>query len=194
MFDFLFEHWVDLLLIVVGLSALVVYWFQKHDAFYSAGTLIIGQIMLIEKNITALKETHLLNNVVIYHSKPIIRENMWEKYKHLFVKKLNQSEYEMVQQFFDHTEQLERARLDIVSTITNGWRDKSSVEHNVVAHMIREEANPQEIEGFRGNFRPKDLVFTPDVTINALMKGLETFSKLTGTTAYSKIHKRSYDK
>ena len=126
---FIVEHWVDLLLCVVGLSTLAVYFFRKRDELYSAGTLITGQIMLVEKCVAVLKDDYQLGNIAVYHSKPVIKENMWERYKHLFVKKLTAAEYEMVQQFFDHAEQLERARTDIVSTITNGWKDKSTVEH-----------------------------------------------------------------
>ena len=81
--------------------------------------------MLMEKNISLLKENNQLGNVAVYHSKPIIKENMWEQYKHLFAKRLTGAEYEAVQQFFDHAEQLERARSDIISTIMNRRKDMS---------------------------------------------------------------------
>ena len=195
MVKFIVENWtylIDLLLVIVGLSAFVVYCAQKRAELLSAGTLIIGQIDLVEKNVSVLKNDHQLNNVAVYNSKPIIKENMWEKYKHLFAKRLDGSEYEIVQQFFDYAEQLERSRLDIVFTITNGWKDKSSIEHQVVAQMIRDKLSVEEIEWFRGAYRPLDLVFTADVITNALTKSLSNFSPLTGTTAYSKIKKKSY--
>lgn len=197
MISFLINNWkyiIDILLVIAGLSAFVIYYAQKKAELYTAGTLIIGQIVLVEKNVSVLKDDHQLNNVAVYNAKPIIQDNMWEKYKHLFAKRLTGSEYEMVQQFFDHAEQLERARLDIVSTVINGWRDKSSVEHQEVAKMILVGKSEEDIEWFRGNFRPRELVFTPDVTIKALTKSLDNFSRLTGTTAYSKIQKCSYSK
>ena len=174
---FIIENWtylIDLLLVIVGLSAIVVYCAQKRAELLSAGTLIIGQIDLVEKNVSVLKNDHQLNNVAVYNSKPIIKENMWEKYKHLFAKRLDGSEYEIVQQFFDHAEQLERARLDIVFTMTNGWKDKSSIEHQVVAQMIRDKLSVEEVEWFRGAYRPLDLVFTADVIINSLTKNKTT--------------------
>ena len=194
MLEFIIEYWLDLLLCIVGLSALAVYYFQKRDELYSAGTLITGQIMLVEKCVATLKEDHQLGNIAVYHSKPIIKENMWEQYKHLFAKRLTTPEYEMLQLFFDHAEQLERARMDIISTITNGWRDKSTVEHEEVAKMIQNGATQESIDSFRNTFRPLDLVFTPHVAIDSLTKSLANFSALTGTTAYSKIQKRSYNK
>ena len=83
MVKFIVENWtylIDLLLVIVGLSAFVVYCAQKRAELLSAGTLIIGQIDLVEKNVSVLKNDHQLNNVAVYNSKPIIKENMWEKY------------------------------------------------------------------------------------------------------------------
>lgn len=82
------KEWSDLLLIAVGLSAFGVYYWQKRDEKRSAATLIKGQIDLIEERIYALKSDHQLGNISIYHSKAILQENLWEKYKHLFIKRL----------------------------------------------------------------------------------------------------------
>ena len=194
MFDFIVDNWSDLLLSFVGLSALFVYFMQKRDEVRSAATLILGQIDSIERSVAALKDDYQLGNVAVYHSKPIIRGNTWEQYKHLFAKGLSRSEYDMVQHFFDHTEQLERARLDIISTITTGWKDKSSTEHKVVADMIVHQTPDTEFLAFQSQFRPLELVFTPDIVINSLTKSLSNFAPLSGTTAYQKIHKHSYSK
>lgn len=74
------RDWADVFLIAVGLSAMIVYIFQKRDKKRSAATLILGQIDSIEEKIGILKNGHQLNNVVVYHSKTIISENTWEKY------------------------------------------------------------------------------------------------------------------
>ena len=131
------RDWADVFLIAVGLSAMIVYIFQKRDKKRSAATLILGQIDSIEEKIGILKNGHQLNNVVVYHSKTIISENTWEKYKHLFAKELSQSEHRMIQNFFDTAEQLERTRADIVMVIKNAWADKSSVEHQIIGEMIK---------------------------------------------------------
>ena len=101
---------------------------------------------------------------------------MWEQYKHLFAKGLTGAEYNMIQHFFDHAERVERARMDIISTITNAWRDKSTVEHQIIAQMIQGSASSEEIDTFSENFRSLDLVFTPDIAINSLTKSLNNFS------------------
>lgn len=136
--NWLLVNWLDVSLVLVGLSAFAVYGFQKRSELYAAGTLIVGQIHLVEQRVSVLKNEHQLNNIAIYNARPIINENMWEKYKHLFANRMTSAEYELVQHFFDYAEQLERARLDIISTMYNAWRDKSSVEQQIVAQMICE--------------------------------------------------------
>ena len=198
------RDWADVFLIAVGLSAMIVYIFQKHDKKRSAATLILGQIDSIEEKIGILKNGHQLNNVVVYHSKTIISENTWEKYKHLFAKELSQSEHRMIQNFFDTAEQLERTRADIVMVIKNAWADKSSVEHQIIGEMIKNDVittsmpnemrSSKEMNLFQDLYKPLDLVFTPDIAINSFVNNLNNFTMLSGTTAYEKIQHYSFSK
>ena len=198
------RDWADVFLIAVGLSAMIVYIFQKRDKKRSAATLILGQIDSIEEKIGILKNGHQLNNVVVYHSKTIISENTWEKYKHLFAKELSQSEHRMIQNFFDTAEQLERTRADIVLVIKNAWADKSSVEHQIIGEMIKNDVittsmpnemrSSKEMTLFQDRYKPLDLVFTPDIAINSFVNNLNNFTMLSGTTAYEKIQHYSFSK
>ena len=198
------RDWADVFLIAVGLSAMIVYIFQKRDKKRSAATLILGQIDSIEEKIGILKNGHQLNNVVVYHSKTIISENTWEKYKHLFAKELSQSEHRMIQNFFDTAEQLERTRADIVMVNKNAWADKSSVEHQIIGEMIKNDVittsmpnemrSSKEMTLFQDRYKPLDLVFTPDIAINSFVNNLNNFTMLSGTTAYEKIQHYSFSK
>lgn len=198
------RDWADVFLIAVGLSAMIVYFFQKRDKKRSAATLILGQIDSIEERIGILKNGHQLDNVVVYHSKTIISENTWEKYKHLFAKELSQSEHRMIQNFFDTAEQLERTRADIVMVIKNAWADKSSVEHQIIGEMIKNDVittsmpnemrSSKEMTLFQDRYKPLDLVFTPDIAINSFVNNLNNFTMLSGTTAYEKIQHYSFSK
>lgn len=194
MLDFLKQNWSDLLVSFVGLSAIFVYFLQKHDYKCTGGTLIISQIQSVEKNVLALKEDPQLSNISVFYSNPIIKENMWEKYKHIFAKKLSTSEYNSVQTFFDQAEQIERSRCDIIGTITTAWSDKSLVKHEIIAKMDYEKKPEEEVDDFCKKFEPRDLVFQPNLAIQTLVKRLENFDKLTGSSAYSKIQKSSYNK
>lgn len=196
------NNWNDLLLIGVGLSAFIIYFMQKNAEKKVAATLILGQIDAIDKTILALKNDGELGNVSIYKTNPILRENMWEKYKHLFVKNLSSSEYELLQKYYERAEQLERTRNNIINTMYSAWSDKSSVEHQIIGNIIHanylnkksiEDTNA-EISSFQETFRKLDIVFTPDITINTLLNNLNNFNLLSGTTAYQKIQKKSYIK
>lgn len=194
MLEFLAKYWSDLLVAAVGLSAFVVYFFEKRDRLRIAATLVLGQIDSVEKHISALKNEPQLGNIAVYHTQIIIKDNLWEQYKHLFVKLLNSSEYELIQAFYDNAEKLERSRIEIIGTITSAWRDKSTVEHQVIADIIRKAPENWEAKSidFQSKFRPLDIVFTPDIAINALTKSIANFYPVSGTTAYQKIQKKSY--
>lgn len=211
--DFVVNNLMDIVLSFVGLSAFGVYFKQRRDEIRTAATLVKGQIDLIEERIGTLKNDHQLGNIAVYHSIIIIQENLWEKYKHLLVKKLQKSDAAIIQRFFDNAERIEHARSDIIHTITSSWEHKSSTEHQIVGDVIHSEISKQlsearkqgaipnfqfqinmdEVEAFRQAYRPLDLVFTPDIAISALVKHLNSFDMLSGTTAYRTIQKLSYD-
>ena len=211
-----FEVWsllINGLIAIAGFSAIIIYKAQKREKIKTAATLVKGQIDLIEERIGVLKNDHQLGNIAVYHSKIILQENLWEKYKHLLVKKLQKSDAAIIQKFFDNAEQVEHARSDIIQTMTNAWQHKSSVEHQIIGDIIQTEIskclpeackegqvgnyqfqiNMNNIEAFRQVYRPLDIVFTPDIAISALVKHLNGFDMLSGTTAYQTIQKWSYD-
>lgn len=213
MLSLLQNNLIDILLILVGLSAFGVYFKQKRDEVRTAATLVKGQIDLIEERVGVLKNDHQLGNIAVYHSKIIMQENLWEKYKHLLVKKLQKSDAAIIQKFFDNAEQVEHARSDIIQTMMNSWKHKSSVEHQIVGDIIQTEIGKRlsevckegqggnfqfqidmnRVEAFRQVYRPLDIVFTPDIAISALVKHLNSFDMLSGTTAYQTILNWSYD-
>lgn len=193
LFEWLGNNWLDLLLVLVGASAFGVYFWQKKTEEKAAATLILCQIDTIEKNVDILKNDPELSNLSVFHSQVIINENMWEKYKHLFVKTLDSSEYNFIQNFFDQAVLIERARSEIIGTIEVAWHDKSTVEHTMIGEMLRDNPNLSldVIINFQSRFRPLDIVFTPDIAIKSLIHNLKVFNKLSGTTAYTKIKNKT---
>lgn len=198
MIAFVTSNILNILLVLVGLSAFGVYFWQKHDQVRVAATLVKGEIDSIEKSIAVLKNDNQLGNISVYHSKTIIGENLWSKYKHLLIKYLSKSEYETIECFFDNAERIEHARVDIVNSMNNAWAHASFVEHYTAGLFAQNSTDQQQlliqIEDFRQKYRPLDIVFTPQVAINALVKHLGNFNVLSGTTGYRKIERLSYDK
>lgn len=198
MLAFLSSNILDILLILVGLSAVGVYFWQKYDQLRTAATLLKGEIDTIEKRISVLKDDNQIGNISIYHSQKIMGENLWNKYKYLLVKSLSKSEAEMIGRFFDSAEQIERARIDICNSLNNAWTHASFVEHNIIGEFAKNITDYQELQNkiaaFRQIYTPLDIVYTPQIAINAIMKHLGNFSMLVGTTGYKKIEKISYEK
>jgi hypothetical protein len=206
-----FKEWSNLLLVLVGLSAFGVYYWQKRDERRAAATLVKGQIDLIEERVCALKNDNQLGNVSVYHSKIIIQENLWEKYKHLLIKHLPKSDAAIIQKFFDSAERIEYVRSDIIRTMTNSWEHRSLAEHQIIGNIVQStihqslptlpksgdeikiQVETNEVDFFRQLYRSLELGYTPDIAINALVKYLSDFEMLSGTTAYNKIRSWSYD-
>lgn len=188
------RDWSDLLLVFVGLSAFIVYYWQRRDEKRTAATLLKGQIDTIEKRVTILKEDHRIGNSSVYRSKIILQDNLWEQNKYLLLKKLSQSEVDMLQKFFDDAEQIERVRQDIIRTITIDWEHISLAEHIAVAQAIVNDFSWDKAHKFGKKFDDLNLGYTPDISIDVLLKHLENFNMISGTTAYQKIQHLSYDK
>ena len=198
MWNYLQNNLTDLLLVLVGLSAFVVYAFQQKNQRSTAATLVKEQIDTIERNVSALKNDPNLNNISIYHSKNILIGNHWEEQKYLLVKKLSQSELETIQRFFDNAMQIENARIDIIKVINNDWANKSQAGCQIVANIVDRGGDDAEImqifKLFMQQYGILSPEFVPDIIINALTKNLQNFEFISGTTAYARIQKLSYEK
>lgn len=203
----IWENIFDIALVVVGASAFVTYFLQKKNEYRAAATLIIGQIDSIEEQISELKHQPQLNNDVMYYVKAILEENMWEKYKHLFVKKLSTPEYQLIQLFFDNAGMLERVRSEIVDMIMTSWHEKSAASHQIIASILNEksklensatkeqvDAIMRRLEIFKKDFSECDTSFTPNISIASLMISLNNYYPISGTTAYQKLKDISFDK
>lgn len=193
-----FREWSNLLLVGVGLSAFGVYYWQKRDEKRAAATLVKGQIDLIEERVNILKNDHQLGDISIYHSKTILQENLWEKYKHLLIKSIQKSDAEIIQRFFDSAEQIELARSDIIKLMKISWESKGRVEIEVIGQLMKEHQGIEEamnlIQQFQQSYRPFGIGYVPDLVTSSLVKQLNDITMLSGTTAYQKIQKWSYDK
>ena len=198
MWNYIQNNLTDLLLVLVGLSAFVVYAFQRKNQRSTAATLVKEQIDTIERNVSALKNDPNLNNISIYHSKNILIGNHWEEQKYLLVKKLSQSELETIQRFFDNAMQIENARIDIIKVINNDWANKSQAGCQIVANIVDRGGDDAEImqifKLFMQQYGILSPEFVPDIIINALTRNLQNFEFISGTTAYARIQKLSYEK
>lgn len=199
MLEFIAENWLNILLVIVGFSAFGVYAMQRRDQKRSAATLIKSQIDEIEKKIEELRKLRKINGVNIYGISTIISENMWEKYRHLFTKRLTYSERRIIQQFFDNAEQIERARQDIIVNVNNTWMNKSLVNTLYLGKYVDEAIHnpiypPTRVDQFKQIFDPLSTDFLPSMLVETIQKTEQSFCNLSGTTAYKRLEKWAFDK
>ena len=189
---FLLRNWLNILMVLVGLSAFWVYFAQKRDQRRSAATILKSQIDAIEESVSMLRNDHDLGNVSVYQLNVLINENMWDKSRHLFVKKMTRSETDIIQEFYNSAERIERARKDIVQTVYNAWEHSGMIVQDALGANSGQATD--RIVGFRNAFDPLEIAFTPNVLVQTLTNNMMYFKNLSGTTAYQKLEKWSYDK
>jgi len=204
-FSFLMSNWVDLLLVIGGASAFVVYFWQKRNETKIAATLILEQIDSVEKAVKKMKDEHLastLNDRTVYLAQVIDYEGAWATYQYLLIQELSQIELNLIQEFFETAYQIEKARADIVESFKSGWQNKSLALSLVFAKL-----HDPTIEYIPNTMEQRDILageflknsehtvgFNPKMAYDLLSTGLEKFTQLSGTTAYDKLVKKSYRK
>lgn len=93
--EFIGENWLNisnLLIILVGLSAVGIYKAQEKAKLQDAASLIVLQIDELQIRIQEIQSyitEQGLNFSAFYESLPLINTDYWNKYKHLFVRKID---------------------------------------------------------------------------------------------------------
>ena len=102
--DFIVKNWLDILLVFVGAGGFITYFWQDKRRKREAAALIITQIEdLKEKllNINNISVDNTINEKAFYETLDIINDNQWEKYRHLFIKKIDSYSFKIIGQFYE---------------------------------------------------------------------------------------------
>lgn len=100
-------HLIDILLLLATASALIVYFWQRNDRKKAASTMIVLQIEEIQEKIKVLESYIVdgaINHTAFYESLPVITDNHWSEYKHLFTGELSASSFRKINEFFQLAE------------------------------------------------------------------------------------------
>lgn len=101
---FLGNHWVDLLLIFVGASALFIYYLQERKKVSEAASLISMQVEDLQKQISEIG-TYIvegqLNEGAFYESQILFKTDYWDMYKHYFVRKMDSYSFNLFDNFYN---------------------------------------------------------------------------------------------
>ena len=105
--NFFMNNWDKLLPAVVGGAAIYVYLLQEYRKKKDAAALIISQIDSLQDKIRKMQPYILeqgINEQAFYESLPIIKVNYWEKYKHIFITKLDSKSCKTFDDFYQYVE------------------------------------------------------------------------------------------
>ena len=105
--NFFMNNWDKLLPALVGGAAIYVYLLQEYRKKKDAAALIISQIDSLQDKIRKMQPYILeqgINEQAFYESLPIIKVNYWEKYKHIFITKLDSKSCKTFDDFYQYVE------------------------------------------------------------------------------------------
>lgn len=149
MLEFLKNNLVDLLLIVVGTFALVVYILQERKKVSEAASLIKLQIDDIQEGILEIGSYIVngqLNETAFYESQLLFTENYWNKYKHYFVRKMTAKDFMTISKLYEYASEIQEQQLlmknlqknfffvkqQVISTLeTTGIANNLNVQNNL---------------------------------------------------------------
>ncbi len=127
-----FDDWLNILLILVGLSAFIIYWLQERKKINEAASLIVLQIEEFQGRVRELSTfvaNQQLNDTNFYESLPLMDTNYWDKYKHYFVLKMDASSYNVINSFYQYLAEIQEQH----SLMKNLQKNNFFVNQNVIA-------------------------------------------------------------
>lgn len=101
--EFIELNWIDLSLIIVGASAIILYWVGERKKLSDKAALIVNQIDHLEytkDNIKKIYDGEKLNLQEMYNSKLLFDVNYWEKYKLQFIRYLDRESFNQIDELY----------------------------------------------------------------------------------------------
>lgn len=102
--NFVSANWIDILLIVVGASAFIIYWVQERRKISEAASLIVLQVEELQTNVAEVASyisDDKLNDAAFYESQMLLKTDYWDKHKHYFIRKMDSFSFRMFDDFYN---------------------------------------------------------------------------------------------
>lgn len=131
---FLKSNWVNLGLILVGLSAVWIYKMQEKGKLRDAACMIVLQINELQKRVQEIQSyitNQGLNLTAFYESLPLIDVNYWNNYKHLFVRKIDNKSYDSINKFYQYVTSMQEQQ----ELLRNLQRNYFYVKQNAICNV-----------------------------------------------------------
>lgn len=186
MISFIAKNWVNMLLVIVGTLAFVIYKLQERRKKIDAASLIILQIDEIQENLREIS-TYIvdgkLNETAFYESLPLMEENYWGKYKHYFVSKMDATSYGSFNKLYNYVAGIQEQQLLLKNLQKNDFYLTQSILKYMEVQFINNALNNQivgntspfqqsiyqnfDYNQFLNNYRQQDELFKNIINNNA---------------------------
>lgn len=144
MIRFIANNWVNMLLVIVGTFALIVYKLQERRKRIDAASLIILQIDEVQEKLREIS-TYIvdgkLNETAFYESLPLMEENYWDKYKHYFVRDMDATSYSSLNLLYNYVSGIQEQQLLMKSFQKNNFYLTQTILANMEAQFINNGLN-----------------------------------------------------
>lgn len=140
-----FDDWLNILLILVGLSAFGIYKLQERKKISEAASLIVLQIEELQERVREIStfiENGKLNDINFYESLPLMNENYWDKYKHYFVQEIDANSFTSLNLFYQYIAEIQEQQLLTKNLQKNTFFHTQNLIANIETQFIFNGLNP----------------------------------------------------
>jgi hypothetical protein len=190
------QHFDGFATIFSAIFLIILYKFQlilkRKENEQSGARIVLLEIYHAESMVKNIKETEQIT-----HYQQILPTNSWQKFQHLFIKKLSQSELELITNLFNYCDVAEKQRRLFLSFIEISHIEKTKLTQQALLSLavqypdvddkqksaeykIKSDTILKRFFDERNNFQP----FLPK---DQFFKSLSLISNISGTTAEKKL-------
>ena len=171
--------------VFVGLLALLTYWLTKRHEKQNAAAIIIMDIRHAEQVVLSLVERGSVDR----NLKPILHENNWAKYKHLFASRFSYDDLAILNRFFDSCVEIAEARKRMNESFYASINAKASLIQEKI-HAIKDLDSPTGLETKNAlikRFNNETYFFDPIDPKNIILQNLQLMGQPSSSPAFEKL-------
>lgn len=177
----------NIFVVLVGLTALVVYWITKRGERRDAANILMMDIVRAEEVILLVREKNMLDMA----QKTILTENNWTKYRHLFVSKLSYLEVVALNRFFDACTAIDAAQERMVAIYDAGLGAKATIIQEKIFSIQNLSTSKGQLEKQK-NIAQVDQethMFSPTQPREIMIRTINSMDTLVNTPVFAKLQK-----
>ncbi len=175
--------------LTVGLIALAVYGLTKKSERQNAAMIILMDIRHAEQVVLSILEKGLVDRTM----RPILSDNNWGKYKHLFAKRFSSDDFAAFNRFFDACVEIEDARRKMVDVFYSNLHAKASNSQERLLALAEREQDAAKSSRTKliEMIASEIYVYEPQEPRDRILKALQLVGRLSNTIAFEKLKKSS---